>query len=80
MLFPHSWCNHVLVFATMGWCLVKRPRATGVFIIGFWLLDLANNTMQSFTEEVPLVSNSRHVEDACSSMSKRSWWRCKLSD
>lgn len=25
---------------------VKRPRAAGVFIIGFWLLDLANNTVQ----------------------------------
>ncbi|MCO5582250.1 hypothetical protein L7F22_036142 [Adiantum nelumboides] len=25
---------------------VKRPRAVGVFIVGFWLLDLANNTVQ----------------------------------
>eukprot|EP00250_Pteridium_aquilinum_P007529 c17221_g2_i1 orf=1-1149(-) len=25
---------------------VKRPRAAGVFIVGFWLLDLANNTVQ----------------------------------
>lgn len=25
---------------------VHRPRAVGVFILGFWLLDLANNTVQ----------------------------------
>lgn len=25
---------------------VKRPRAAGVFVMGFWLLDLANNTVQ----------------------------------
>lgn len=31
-------CEHHLV--------VKRPRAVGVFVMGFWLLDLANNTVQ----------------------------------
>eukprot|EP00250_Pteridium_aquilinum_P004044 c14290_g1_i1 orf=921-2537(+) len=31
---------------TMGDSMTSRPRAIVVFVVGFWLLDLANNTLQ----------------------------------